>query len=152
MVSRLKTYGFLRLNSFFILSPFSPLAVPLYSYRERRTTISPLNPFAPGVFSLRIRQDYRSYCIFSLFCLDFIGFLMRQLLISFVSARWNAVIFFESFGKNGRLVTDGVRHGNNGGTGKQKHFGCFLYADLRQIFLRGNADFCLEQLIEITAV
>ena len=78
MVSRLKTYGFLRLNSFFILSPFSPLAVPLYSYRERRTTISPLNPFAPGVFSLRIRQDYRSYCIFLFFCLDFIGFLMRQ--------------------------------------------------------------------------
>ena len=49
MVSRLKTYGFLRLNSFFILSPFSPLAVPLYSYRERRTTLSARNPFAPGL-------------------------------------------------------------------------------------------------------
>ncbi|MBP3592137.1 MAG: hypothetical protein J6K14_06595, partial [Clostridia bacterium] len=30
----------------------------------RHPTISPLNPFAPGVFSLRIRQDYRSYYIF----------------------------------------------------------------------------------------
>ena len=44
-----------------------------------------LNPFAPGVFSLRIRQDYRSYCIFLFFCLDFIGFLMRQPLV-FISA------------------------------------------------------------------
>ena len=36
------------LFKFFVLPPFSPLAVPLYSYRERRTTLSARNPFATG--------------------------------------------------------------------------------------------------------
>ena len=45
-----KTCGFLHfLLSFFVLPPFSPLAVPLYSYRGRRTTLSSENPFVPGL-------------------------------------------------------------------------------------------------------
>ncbi len=54
-----------------------PLDVCLFAFGSR-TTISPLNPLAHGVFSLRIRRNYKAHCIFPAFALDFIGFLMRH--------------------------------------------------------------------------
>ena len=69
MVSRLKTYGFLRLNSFFYSIAVSSLGVPLYTSRSSSDDFSSKSVRPPGVFSLRIPQDYRSYCIFLFFAL-----------------------------------------------------------------------------------
>jgi hypothetical protein len=60
--SGLKTCGFLHFIEFFVLSPF-PRSSYLYTILAPQPAISALNPFAPGVFSLKIRfsSDYNRF-------------------------------------------------------------------------------------------
>ena len=65
------------LSEFFILSPF-PRSVYPCTPLARHPTISPLNPFAPGGVLIKNPLKLLILVQFSLFCLDFVGFLMRH--------------------------------------------------------------------------
>ena len=71
---RLKIFDFLLFKlEFFILPPF-PRSSYLCTIITRQPTLSALNPFASVLFSLKIRKDYNSYCIFSFFTLIYPNF------------------------------------------------------------------------------
>ena len=77
----MKTCGFLHFIEFFVLSPF-PRSSYLYTILAPQPAISALNPFAPGVFSLKIRfsSDYNRF--FGGKTFDLIEFLMRHPLLT----------------------------------------------------------------------